>query len=227
MPRRRAYGKELGYPKIDWPDLTPIEAEFVQQYTLNPQAGATAAARATGMAPSTVGQRKWSLLRNPRVGAMIRRLRHESGIRPDWVIRRLAQEARLVDLADFEPYMNGEIKTLRELRATGVDTSRIEKIIKRKDGSRGVILRNPIPPLVALGKLLVGEKAAGPEEGAIPANAVTVETIRELRKLMDSAKDGPYYASAPRALLPVDSVQVLADHGEDGSTADDTGVGSE
>ncbi len=105
--------------------LNNQQRKFVRKYLEN-GFNATRAAKDAGYAPKNAHVQGHELLRNLKVCAYLKPLLDEI-ISPGRIIAELALMAVETDVADFEDWLKGG-GTLKELRATGVDTRQIRKI---------------------------------------------------------------------------------------------------
>jgi len=125
---------------------------FVINYVGGPtRFNATQSYRAAGYADTKqIGGCAFALKRRPHVAAAIQELMTVSGLTEDWIKTRVGEIAAGLDIADMEPYVNGE-KSLQDLRNDGVNTLAIAKtrVTRERDGSqhRSVEMHDPLPAL--------------------------------------------------------------------------------
>ena len=114
-------------------DLTTKQKAFVVAYleTFN----AYKAAKAAGYTgnDNTLYVTAHDNLRNPKIESAITEQLERMGITPERIKCAVSDIAFSADLADFEPWIKGE-KSLRELRASGVNTKLLSSISETDKG---------------------------------------------------------------------------------------------
>ena len=140
--------------KTDKPsDLTGKQQAFVAAYLSN-GFNATKAAVEAGYAPDSAHVEGSRLLRNAKVQAAIASAFQEKGVAPETIQILLSSIAFDADIADFEPWINGE-KTLDQLRAEGVDTRAVKSAtVNPRTESRKIELHDRLASLKELGRIL-------------------------------------------------------------------------
>ncbi len=93
------------------------------------------------------------LLKRPKVQAALSEVMCHLGMTPEWIKCLIMEIAAGADMADFEPYLQGE-KMLGQLRQDGVNTRFVRKARRtvEKDGSEHftLVLADPMPALKEL-----------------------------------------------------------------------------
>ena len=118
--------------------LTGKQRAFVAEYLSN-GFNATKAAIKAGYSKASAHTEGSRLLRNVKVAGAIAQAFQEKGINPAAIEILLAVVAFDADVADFEPWVNGE-KTLDQLRADGVDTKVVKSATINAQGGRRIEL---------------------------------------------------------------------------------------
>lgn len=114
--------------------LSPKKRAFVAAYLTN-GFNATQAALAAGCARRGARVRGHELLHHPKVQAIVEAELASRGASKERVLLELIKTALEADIADFEGV--GEGKTLKDLRAEGVDTRQVREIKIRRVGGKG------------------------------------------------------------------------------------------
>lgn len=140
--------------KTDKPnDLTGKQQAFVAAYLSN-GFNATRAAVEAGYAPGSAHVEGSRLLRNAKVQTAIVSAFQEKGVSPETIQILLSSIAFDADIADFEPWINGE-KALDQLRTEGVDTRAVKSAtVNPRTGSRKIELHDRLASLKELGRIL-------------------------------------------------------------------------
>jgi len=129
-----------------------------QQFVLHLVAGqhffnVRAAALAAGYGVTSARR----VMKNARVRAAVREVMACVGVRPERVLFKIVQYAAGVDVADLEPYLQGEA-SLAQLRARGVNTRAVKKARRtvERDGSEHFLVEcfDPGPFLQQLVRIL-------------------------------------------------------------------------
>ncbi len=156
--------------------LTARQQTFVQHYR---QGGdPVAACIAAGYSGARAARRAGELLRQPGVQRALAELQEERTA----LLRLRAALERIVfgaDMADFEDFIEGRA-TLAELKARGVDTSLVRRVVVRGESGRGVPYRSldlydRLMAAQRLARLLgVGEQAGADESGGEETFAIAL-----------------------------------------------------
>lgn len=170
-------GEEPDAPAA-WDNLRPREQAFLVEYMR--EYDAAAAAIAVGY-PADIAQRQGgAILRRPRVRAALTEELGAHGITRDVLVTLAKQMLYRLDMADFEPYLDGQ-ETLAQLRRKGVPTSLIRRASKGK--SRAIEVPDKLAILERLAKLIGADQEthnvniSGPNAGDEALDALCDEVI--------------------------------------------------
>jgi phage terminase small subunit len=174
------------------PALKPQWERFISLYFANGFNG-MAAARDAGYA-EPYNAAAWTLLQKEAVQSEIKKRMDAEGISAERIIGAIAQIALGGDVADIEPYLNGEM-TLKALRDSGVDTRLIKSVTRKVSHVKGDVKgttkvvesvkidmydrQRALESLAKIKKLIDG--AAAPP----PAPGIRVDVLAVMNKMLD------------------------------------------
>jgi hypothetical protein len=189
--------------------LSHRESSFLTHYLGNGGNG-TAAAIAAGYAPKSAANAAYRLLRNDEISRALSAMESADIAQIESLRRRAAEIAVHGDLADFQPFLDGE-KTLAELRAEGVNTALVRRAtVKLCPGgavSRTIELYDALTalrrlmPQVIVGRVLGGEE---PAEGGAQGDRPEVVMLGDLMKTLFDAAREPLVPGLPATALAKD-----------------------
>ncbi len=216
--------------------LTAKQLRFVCAYVMNGGNG-TQAAIIAGYSATSARQRAHELVTNSDIQRALAELTMDDVYTTKGLASIMGSHAMEADIADFEPYLDGEM-SLRELREAGTRTKLLRKVTKRtrtrtetsKDGVtvtttdevRGIELYDAQAAARDLLRMraAAGEDSAGEPKAAPPV--VNVTLMRDLRRQLVKAHDEPFVPGIPR----LDGGRALPAGDGKGSGDDDNGNGN-
>jgi len=135
------------------------------------------------------------LLKHPQVQAPLSEVMCVLGMTPEWIKCLIMEIAAGADMADFEPYLQGE-KTLGQLRQDGVNTRLVRKARRtvEKDGGEHftLVLAAPMPALKELVRIfgLITEKHEYTLRGGLALERLSGDELRRLEHALRVDVDG-------------------------------------
>lgn len=181
-PETKAAGKEAAQQMREanklLDTLTGKQRLFVIRYLQH--FNATRAAREAGYSPRSCYVQGSQNLAKPRVRSAVDALLRVRGVTAERVICEVAAIAMGIDVADFEPWLNGK-KSLQELRREGAPTSGLTSVSESLEGVRSLRMASKTEALkILVGVLGLAEhktRLSGGED--IGANAPQIQFIFE------------------------------------------------